>query len=41
MNLGQMINEVKRVVGDKPVYGINKVDSTIITPYDIIEKVKG
>lgn len=40
MNLGQIVNEVKRVVGDMPVYGINKVDGTIITPYEIVSRTK-
>jgi 2-oxoglutarate ferredoxin oxidoreductase subunit alpha len=40
MNLGQIINEVKRVVGNKPTYGVNKVDSTIIEPHEIIDCIK-
>lgn len=40
MNLGQIINEVKRVVGNKPIYGVNKVDSTIIEPHEIIDCIK-
>lgn len=40
LNLGQIINEVKRVINGKVgVYGINKVDTKIISPYQIIDKV--
>ncbi|HWR61895.1 MAG TPA: 2-oxoacid:acceptor oxidoreductase subunit alpha, partial [Clostridia bacterium] len=41
LNLGQLINEVKRVVnGRTGVYGVNKVETKIITPYEIVDKVK-
>lgn len=40
MNLGQIINEVRKFSGDKPVFGVNKVDSTIITPLEIVNKAK-
>jgi len=40
MNLGQIINEVKRLSGGKPVFGVNKVDSTIITPLEIVNKAR-
>ena len=41
LNLGQLVNEVKRVVnGRTEVYGINRVDTKIISPYQIIDAVK-
>jgi len=41
LNLGQVVNEVKRVINGKTeVYGINKVDTRILSPYEIIERVK-
>ncbi|TYP59859.1 2-oxoacid:acceptor oxidoreductase subunit alpha [Thermosediminibacter litoriperuensis] len=41
MNLGQIISEVKRVVEARiPVYGVNKVNGEIITPYEILGKIK-
>lgn len=41
MNLGQIIGEVQRVINkDMPVVGVNKVNSEIIKPFEIIEKVK-
>jgi 2-oxoglutarate ferredoxin oxidoreductase subunit alpha len=40
LNLGQIINEVRKLSSGKPVFGVNKVDSTIITPYEIIDKAK-
>lgn len=41
MNLGQISNEVKRVLGpDFPVYTYNKTNGTGITPKEIIEKIK-
>jgi len=41
LNLGQLINEVKRVVnGRTGVYGVNKVETKIITPYEIMDRVK-
>ena len=40
MNLGQMIREVKRLNDyNKPVLGVNKVDSTPITPKEILDKI--
>ena len=41
LNLGQLINEVKGVInGRAKVYGVNKVNTKIITPYEIIDKIK-
>lgn len=40
MNLGQIINEVIKFSCGTPVFGINKVDSTIITPLEIVNKAK-
>ncbi|MGB9976260.1 2-oxoacid:acceptor oxidoreductase subunit alpha [Thermovenabulum sp.] len=41
MNLGQIIGEVQRVLNNGiPVVGVNKVNSEIITPLEIIEKIK-
>jgi len=41
MNLGQVIREVKRLNDTKvPVLGVNRVDSKIITPYQIIEALE-
>ncbi|MCX5805875.1 MAG: 2-oxoacid:acceptor oxidoreductase subunit alpha [Proteobacteria bacterium] len=41
MNMGQVSREVKRVnKGDVKVFTINKVDGTIITPDEILDKVK-
>jgi 2-oxoglutarate ferredoxin oxidoreductase subunit alpha len=41
MNLGQYILEVQRVVGDRcRVEGLNKADGEIITPEDILDKIK-
>lgn len=40
MNLGQMIREVKRINDyNTPVEGVNKVDSTPITPKEILDKI--
>ncbi|NSW95818.1 MAG: 2-oxoacid:acceptor oxidoreductase subunit alpha, partial [Bacteroidales bacterium] len=39
MNLGQLINEV-RACSRKNVVGVNKVDGTVISPREIIAKVK-
>ena len=41
LNLGQLVNEVKRVINGRiPVFGINKVNTKIISPYEIIDQVK-
>lgn len=41
MNMGQISREVKRVnKGDAKVFTINKVDGTIITPQEILGKIK-
>ena len=41
LNLGQIIGEVERAVqGRAPVFGINKVDGTLITAEEILNKVK-
>lgn len=41
MNLGQIIGEVERATRKEvPVVGINRVDGLLITPYDILAKVK-
>lgn len=41
MNMGQVSREVKRVnKGDAKVFTINKVDGTIITPQDILGRIK-
>ena len=41
MNMGQMSREVKRVnKTDARVFTINKVDGTIITPEEILSKIK-
>lgn len=41
MNLGQLLSEVKRY-NDKriPIVGVNRVDSEIVTPYQIIDALK-
>lgn len=41
MNLGQLANEIRRVVGKEiPVYQMNKTNSKGITPEEILSKVK-
>jgi len=41
MNMGQISREVKRVnKGDAKVFTINKVDSTIITPTEIFNRIR-
>ena len=41
MNLGQMISEVKRVVGPRmPVFGLNKSNGLGIEPEEIVERIK-
>lgn len=41
MNMGQLIQQVERYCKyDIPITGINKVDSTLINPDEIIEKVE-
>lgn len=41
MNMGQISREVKRVnKGDAKVFTINKVDSTIITPQEILNRIR-
>jgi 2-oxoglutarate/2-oxoacid ferredoxin oxidoreductase subunit alpha len=41
MNMGQISREVKRVnKGDAKVFSINKVDSTIITPQEILNRIR-
>jgi len=41
MNMGQISREVKRVnKGDAKVFTINKVDSTIITPQEIFNRIR-
>ena len=40
MNMGQIINEVKRAsIGKGRIRGINKYDGTLITPDEILEQV--
>jgi 2-oxoglutarate ferredoxin oxidoreductase subunit alpha len=42
MNMGQLSREVKRVnQGKCEVVTLNKVDGTLITPGEILEKVEG
>jgi len=41
LNLGQLINEVKRVINGKvEVFGIHRVDTKIIIPFEIADRVK-
>jgi len=41
MNLGQIIGEVKKENSfGIPIVGVNKVNSEMITPYDILEKIE-
>jgi 2-oxoglutarate ferredoxin oxidoreductase subunit alpha len=41
MNMGQLSREVKRVnKGTTKVFTVNKVDSTIITPQEIMDRIK-
>ncbi|MBP1734259.1 MAG: 2-oxoglutarate synthase subunit [Deltaproteobacteria bacterium] len=41
MNMGQISREVKRVIkGGAKVFSINKVDSTIITPQEIFNRIR-
>jgi 2-oxoglutarate ferredoxin oxidoreductase subunit alpha len=41
MNMGQISREVKRVnKGSAKVFTINKVDSTIITPMEILSRIR-
>jgi len=41
MNMGQISREVKRVnKGDARVFTLNKVDGTIITPQEILSRIK-
>ncbi len=41
MNMGQISREVKRVnLGMNPVITLNKIDGTLISPKEILEKVK-
>ncbi|MEK7825205.1 MAG: transketolase C-terminal domain-containing protein, partial [Nitrospirota bacterium] len=40
MNMGQVIREVQRLVHDhKKVRGINRIDGTIITPNEILQRI--
>jgi 2-oxoglutarate ferredoxin oxidoreductase subunit alpha len=42
MNLGQLAMEVERIVAGKcPVYGVNRIDGELITPDEILAKIKG
>ena len=41
MNLGQIILEVERITaGRVPVFGLNRIDAELITPEDIIVRVR-
>ncbi len=40
MNQGQLIHEVQRIVGNKAVYGINRYDGDLITPFEIVNKIR-
>jgi 2-oxoglutarate ferredoxin oxidoreductase subunit alpha len=41
MNMGQISREVKRVnQGMTPVVTLNKIDGTLITPKEILEKIR-
>jgi 2-oxoglutarate ferredoxin oxidoreductase subunit alpha len=41
MNMGQVSREVKRVnQGMSKVVAVNKIDGTMITPQEILEKIK-
>jgi len=41
MNMGQISREVKRVnKGGAKVFTVNKVDGTIITPQEIMNRIK-
>ncbi|HDS09912.1 MAG TPA: 2-oxoacid:acceptor oxidoreductase subunit alpha [Firmicutes bacterium] len=39
MNLGQMRGEVEKVITDKKILGVNRIDGNMITPDEIIEKI--
>jgi 2-oxoglutarate ferredoxin oxidoreductase subunit alpha len=40
MNQGQLIHEIQKLVKNKPVYGINRYDGDLITPMEIINKIR-
>ncbi|GAB4183819.1 MAG: 2-oxoacid:acceptor oxidoreductase subunit alpha [Calditrichia bacterium] len=40
MNQGQLIYEIKRLSKNKPVHGINRYDGDLITPQEIINKIR-
>ncbi|MCK5077088.1 MAG: 2-oxoacid:acceptor oxidoreductase subunit alpha [Calditrichia bacterium] len=40
MNQGQLIHEVKKIVRNKPVHGINRYDGDLITPFEIVSKIR-
>jgi 2-oxoglutarate ferredoxin oxidoreductase subunit alpha len=40
MNLGQMAIEVERIVGDRKVVRVNRIDGEIITPQQILEAME-
>ena len=41
MNLGQIVDEVRKVSnGRVPVWGVNRIDSQIISPFEILDGIK-
>lgn len=40
MNQGQLIHEIKKHVKNKPVHGIHRYDGDLITPMEIINKIR-
>jgi 2-oxoglutarate ferredoxin oxidoreductase subunit alpha len=41
MNLGQMAIEVERIVGDRKVRRVNRIDGEMITPREILDAIEG
>ena len=40
MNLGQMAIEVERIVGDRKVRRVNRIDGEMITPKQILDALE-
>jgi 2-oxoglutarate ferredoxin oxidoreductase subunit alpha len=41
MNLGQLVLEVERVLGQQKVRRVNRVDGELISPRQILEAIEG
>ena len=40
MNSGQLVGEVERVFGQENIYRLNRIDGELITPAEILEKIR-